>query len=168
VFLDETWFTTAMTRTHGYAPRGEPLIDSAPLRHWTRLTFVAGLTLDGMIAPRLFEGSINGKRFEDYLRHALVPHSRPGDLLVLDNLPAHKTQSVRMFLKQSGIAVRHLPPYSPDRNPIELAFSKLKRMARAAAERAIHSVKKLVRSLSNKLTPEECRNYITHCGYTLR
>jgi transposase len=167
IFLDETWFTTAMGRLYGYAPRGQRLVDTLPLGHWKRLTFVAGLTSDGMIAPRIFDGSMTGDRFEDYLRRALIPRSRPGDVLVMDNLPVHKTRSVRAVLKGSGIAVRYLPAYSPDRNPIEQAFSKLKRLARTAAERTGEGLKKLVRSLPRKLHPDECRNYVLHCGYQL-
>src|SRR6201999_3921265 len=109
IFLDETWFTTAMGRLYGYAPCGQRLFDALPLGHWKRLTFVAGLTADGMIAPRILDGSMTGDRFEDYLRRALIPRSRPGDVLVMDNLPVHKTRSVRAVLKEAGVAVRYLP-----------------------------------------------------------
>lgn len=165
VFLDETWFSTHMARLYGYAPSGERLHDAIPFRHWTTLTFVAGLTADGLIAPRVFQGSMTGLAFEDYLRKALFPTHRPGDVLILDNLASHKTRAVRSALKEAGYAVRYLPPYSPDRNPIEQAFSKLKRMARQAAERTVDGVKKLVRSLARKLKPDECANYIRNSGY---
>jgi transposase len=155
IFLDETWFTTAMGRLYGYAPCGERLVDALPLGRWTRLTFVAGLTPDGMIAPRVLNGSMTGDRFEDYLRRALLPKCRPGDVLILDNLRAHKTAPVRAVLKQAGIAVRYLPAYSPDRNPIEQAFSKLKHLARKAAERTVEGLKKLMRSLPRKIRPDE-------------
>ena len=165
IFLDETWFSTAMTRWYGYAPLGERLHDAVPFRRWTTLTFVAGLTSDGMIAPRVFQGAMNGLAFEDYLRRALIPKCRPGDVLILDNLASHKTRAVRATLNQAGLAVRYLPPYSPDRNPIEQAFSKLKRAARKAAERSVEGLKKLIRSAARKLRPVECQNYILHSGY---
>ena len=165
IFLDETWFSTAMTRLYGYAPLGERLHDAVPFRRWTTLTFVAGLTSDGMIAPRVFQGAMNGLAFEDYLRRALIPKCRPGDVLILDNLASHKTRAVRATLKDAGLAVRYLPPYSPDRNPIEQAFSKLKAAARKAAERSVEGLKKLVRSVARKLRPVECQNYILHSGY---
>ena len=154
-----------MTRLYGYAPLGERLRDAVPFRRWTTLTFVAGLTSDGMIAPRAFEGAMNGAAFEDYLRRALIPKCRPGDVLILDNLASHKTRAVRTTLEHAGLAVRYLPPYSPDRNPIEQAFSKLKAAARKAAERSVEGLKKLVRSAARKLRPVECQNYILHSGY---
>ena len=165
IFLDETWFSTAMGRLYGYAPLGERLHDAVPFRRWTTLTFVAGLTPEGMIAPRVFQGAMNGAAFEDYLRRVLIPKCRPGDVLILDNLASHKTRAVRTTLKHADLAVRYLPPYSPDRNPIEQAFSKLKRLARRAAERSVEGLKKLVRSVARKLRPVECQNYILHSGY---
>lgn len=168
IFLDETWFSTHMARLYGYAPSGERLRDAIPFRHWTTLTFVAGLTADGLIAPRVFRGSMTGSAFEDYLRRALIPTCRPGDVLVLDNLASHKTRAVRSALEEAGCTVRYLPAYSPDFNPIEQAFAKLKAMARKAAERTADGVKKLVRSLARKLKPGECANYIHHCGYPLQ
>ena len=165
IFLDETWFSTAMGRLYGYAPVGERLHDAVPLRHWATVTFVAGLTARGLIAPRAFQGPMTGAAFDDYLRRALLPRCRPGDVLVLDNLSSHKTRAVRATLAGAGLAVRYLPAYSPDRNPIEQAFSKLKRAARTAAERTVEGLTKLVRSLARKLRPAECRNYILHSGY---
>lgn len=165
IFLDETWFSTAMGRLYGYAPLGERLHDAVPFRRWTTLTFVAGLTCDGMIAPRVFPGAMNGAAFEDYLRRALIPKCRPGDVLILDNLASHKTRAVRATLKNAGLAVGYLPPYSPDRNPIEQAFSKLKSVARKMAERSVDGLKKLVRSIARKLRPIECQNYILNSGY---
>ena len=167
IFLDETWFSTAMARSHGHAPVGERLVDAVPLRHWTTATFVAGLTAGGLIAPRLLGGPMTGATFEDYLRRARLPAARPGDVLVLDNLAAHKTRGVRAALAAGGLAVRYLPAYSPDRNPIEQVFSKFKRLARSAAERSVEGLRKLVRSLARKLRPDECANYIHHAGYPL-
>lgn len=165
IFLDETWFTTAMGRGYGYAPRGHRLHAAVPLRRWTRLTFVAGLTAGGLIAPRVIDGSMNGDRFEDYVRRALLPVCRPGDVLILDNLSVHKTAAVRATLRAGGVAVRYLPAYSPDRNPIEPAFAKLKGLARKAAERTVDGVRALIRSLTRRLRPAECQNYIRHSGY---
>ena len=123
------------------------------------LSPVAGLTAAGLIPPRVFQGSTTGTAFENYLRKALFSTHRPGDVLISDNLASHKTRAVRSALREAGYAVRYLPPYSPDRNPIEQAFSKRKRTARTAAERTIDGVKKLVRSLARKLKPGECANY---------
>ena len=157
-----------MDRLSGYAPVGERLHDAVPFRRWTTLTFVAGLTADGLIGPRVFAGAMTGRAFDDDLRRALIPKCRPGDVFVLDNLSSHKTRAVRATLNQAGLAVRYLPAYSPDRNPIEQAFSKLKRLARAAAERSVEGLTLLVRSMARKLRPAECRTYILHAGYPLR
>jgi transposase len=168
VFLDETWLSTAMARLFGYAPRGERLHDAVPYRHWKTVTFVAGLSADGLLAPRVYDGPMNAASFEGYLAKALAPQMRPGDLLVMDNLAAHKAACVRAALDRCGIARLYLPPYSPDLNPIENAFSKLKGLMRGAAERTVDGLKNAVRKLLRCFDSEECRNYIRHCGYTLR
>lgn len=110
---------------------------------------------------------MTGGRFEDYLRRALIPQCRPGDVLVMDNLAVHKTRPVREILQNAAIKVRYLPPYSPDLNPIELVFSKMKHLVRSAAERTVEGLQRLVRAVSRKLQPSECRKCIEHCGYKL-
>ena len=165
IFLDETWFSKAMGRLSGSAPVGDRVHDAVPFRRWTTVTFVAGLTADGMIGPKVFEGAMSGRAFEDDLRRSPIPKCRPGDVLILDDLSSHKTRAVRATRNRAGLAVRHLPAYSPDRNPIEPAFSKFERLARTAAERSVEGLKKLVRSMARKVGPAECQNYILHSGY---
>lgn len=168
VFLDETWLSTAMARLFGYAPKGERLHDAVPYRHWKTVTFVAGLSADGLIAPKVYDGPMNAAAFEGYLTKVLAPQTRPGDLLILDNLAAHKASGVQAAFERCGLARLYLPPYSPDLNPIENAFSKLKRLMRGAAERTVDGLKKAVRKLLRSFHSDECINYITHCGYSLR
>ena len=164
IFLDETGFTTNMTRTHGYAPRGERLDAAAPAGHWRSTTFVGGLTADGFIAPMVLDGPMTGAAFVAYVDQVLAPEARPGDLLILDNLACHKTPAARAALARHGIDHLYLPPYSPDRNPIENAFSKLKRLARAAGERTVDGLWAGIGRWIDRFTPEECRNYFRHCG----
>lgn len=165
IFLDETWFTTNMVRLYGYAPRGQRIIATIPHGHYKKLTFVGGLTVDGMIATKAFVGSMTAGTFIEYIEDVLLPATRPGDLLIMDNLPAHKTASVQETLRAFGIAYQYLPPYSPDLNPIEKSFSKLKRLARKAAERTIDGLQKQVGNWVGSLRPEECVNYFKNAGY---
>jgi transposase len=154
-----------MTRLYGYAPRNERLVADVPHGHYLKLTFVAGLTTDGLIAPHRFVGSMNEARFLDYIQRVLAPATRPGDLLILDNLSSHKTAKVRRALSRRGIAVQYLPPFSPDLNPIEMAFSKLKRLARTAAARTLDALQVLVDRLATTMGKRESRNCIKHAGY---
>jgi transposase len=168
IFLDETWFSTAMTRLRGYAPRGQRLIDAVPHGHWKITTLVCGLTGRGLIAPMVLDGALDGDAFAAYVEHVLAKETRRGDLLILDNLPAHKTAAVRAALERCGIAHLYLPPYSPDLNPIENAFSKLKNLARSAAERTIEGLWSALGQLIDLLQPPECHNYFRHCGYATK
>ena len=167
IFLDETWLSTAMGRLYGYAPEGERLHDAVPYRHWKTITLVAGLSADGLVAPKVYDGPMNAATFETCLTRALAPQTRPGDLLILDNLASHKAAGVRAAFERCGLARLYLPPYSPDLNPIENTFSKLKRLMRRAAERTVDGLKRAVRKLMRQFDPAECLNYIRHCGYSL-
>jgi transposase len=166
IFLDETWFTTSMSRLYGYAPRGERLIDWLPYGHWKTTTFVGGLTKRGLIAPMVLDGAMDAAAFTAYIDQVLAKETRRGDLVILDNLPAHKTGGVRATFIRCGINVLYLPPYSPDLNPIENAFSKLKRLIRTAAERTVDALWSAIGSLIDSFSPRECRAYFRHCGYS--
>jgi transposase len=159
IFLDETWFTTSMARLAGYAPRGQRH------GHWQTTTFVAGLTADGFIAPMVLDGAMNTAAFVAYVDQVLAKEVRPGDLVVLDNLSSHKTPAAAAALRRHNIACLYLPPYSPDLNPIENAFSKLKRLVRSAAERTVDGLWAAIGRLIDEFRPAECRNYLRHSGY---
>jgi transposase len=154
-----------MARRYGYAPRGQRLTDRAPQGHWKVTTFVCGLTSRGLIAPMVLDGAMDGAAFAAYVEQVLAKETRGGDLVILDNLPAHKTAAVRAALGRCGIAYLYLPPYSPDFNPIEQAWSKLKGLARSAAERTVEGLWAALGQLIDLFRPPECRNYFRHCGY---
>lgn len=166
VFIDETWAKTNMTRTHGYAPRGERLVEAVPRGHWHTTTFVGALTVRGFVAPMAVDGAINGGLFRAYVEKVLAPELRPGDVVVLDNLGSHSVAGVRPAVERAGCRLLYLPPYSPDLNPIENAFSKLKGLLRKAAERAVEGLWAAIGRLLDRFRPDECRNYLRHCGYT--
>lgn len=165
VFLDETWAKTNMARPRGRAPRGRRLIAKVPHGHWKTTTFLAALRLEGMTAPTVIDGAINGELFLAYVQQQLVPTLRPGDIVVMDNLAAHKVAGVREAIESAGANVVYLPPYSPDFNPIELAFSKLKWLLRSAGERTVADLWNRLGQLLDHFPPRQCRNYFQHCGY---
>lgn len=165
VFVDETATTTNMARLRGRCPRGMRLIGRVPQAHWETLTFVAGLRHDGIVAPFLVEGPMNGEIFLTYLRQCLVPTLEPGDIVVIDSLKAHKVAGVREVIEASGATLRYLPRYSPDLDPIELPFSKLKTLLRKAAERSVLRLQRRIASLIPSFSPRECANYFSHAGY---
>jgi transposase len=165
VFVDETWAKTNMTRTHGRAPRGERLIARVPHGRWTTMTFLAGLRSEGIVAPCVIDGPINGSIFLAWVVQFLVPTLRVHDIVLLDNLGSHKGQRVRRAIREAGAHLLFLPPYSPDLNPIEQVFAKLKTLLRKADERSIAAVWHRIGSLLDQFTPDECANYITHAGY---
>jgi transposase len=165
VFLDECGVTTDLLRRYGRSPRGERLHDHTPCSHWQTHTVIAALRLEGLGAPAVFDGPIDTPSFLAYVEQVLVPTLRPGDVVVLDNLVVHKQPAVRAAIEGIGAHLRFLPPYSPDFNPIELAFAKLKAFLRAARPRTFDQVNALVATALGLFTPLECRNYVRHCGY---
>ena len=165
VFIDETWAKTNMTRTHGRALRGQRLVAAVPHARWTTMTFLAALRADGITAPGVFDGAINGCLFLAWVEQCLAPTLRPGDIVVLDNLGSHKGIEVRRAIRAAGAHLLFLPPYSPDLNPIEMVFAKLKTLLRKADERSIAAVWQRIGSLLNQFSPNECANYIRHAGY---
>jgi transposase len=165
VFIDETWASTAMARTHGRAPRGERLRMGVPFGHWKTTTFVAGLRLAGIMAPMVLDGPINQRAFETYVDQILVPELKPGDIVIMDNLSSHKSPAVRTAIEAAGAELRFLPPYSPDFNPIEKAFAKLKALLRKAAERTVDGLWRTIGTLIDLFTPAECANFFTAAGY---
>jgi transposase len=167
VFIDETWASTNMARRHGRCPRGERLQVGVPHGHWKTTTFVGALTLRGFIAPWVLNGPINADAFETYVEKVLVPELRKGDIVVMDNLSSHKGSGVRTLIEAAGAQLRYLPPYSPDLNPIENAFSKLKAMLRKAAERTMDGLWTQIGRLLDLFLPDECKNYFTAAGYVL-
>ena len=165
VFVDETWTSTNMTRTRGRALGGVRLVMAAPLGHWKTTTFVAGLRAEGVVAPVVVDGAIDGDLFVAYVRQQLAPALRPGDVVVTDDLACHKRAGVREAVERAGCRLLYLPPYSPDLNPIELAFSKLKALLRKAGERTVDGLWRLLGRLVDAFPPEECRRYLSHSGY---
>ena len=165
VFIDETWASTNMARTRGRAPRGKRLRASIPHGHWKTTTLVAGLRNTGMVAPMVLDGPINGAAFQAYVDQVLVPELKPGDVVVMDNLGSHKGADVRASIEAAGASLLYLPPYSPDFNPIESAFAKLKALLRKAAERTIDGLWATIGRLVLTFTPTECANYFAAVGY---
>jgi transposase len=165
IFIDETGTNTAMARLRGRAKRGTRLIGKVPHGHWKTMTFLAGLRHDGIIAPFVIDCPMNGDIFQSWIDQCLVPTLTQGDIVVMDNLPAHKRDTVRKAIEEAGAILLYLPPYSPDLNPIEMAFSKLKAMLRKAAERSIDDLWKRIGKIIDTFTAQECQNFFTHSGY---
>ena len=165
VFIDETWASTNMARKNGRAPRGERLRASVPHGHWKTTTFVAGLRLSGLTAPMVLDGPINSLWFQAYVDQVLAPTLSPGDIVVMDNLGSHKGAGVRGAIEAVGATLLYLPPYSPDFNPIEKAFSKLKALLRKAAERSVDALWNRIGALLEEFTPNECANFFAAAGY---
>src|SRR3569833_1350759 len=158
VFIDETWAKTNMTPTHGRCRRGQRLIARVPFGHGKTSTFVAALRWDGVTAPAVFDGPINGCKFTAYVNQVLVPSLRPGDIVVLDNLGSHKGAAARQAIECAGAELRFLPPYSPDLNPIEQVFAKLKTLLRRAAPRSRHALWQNIGQLLDRFPAAECQN----------
>jgi len=154
-----------MARRYGWAPRGRRLRVGLPHRHWKTTTFVAGLRLNGVVAPMVLDGPINGAAFQAYVDQVLVPELKPGDIVIMDNLGSHKGPSVRAAIEAGGASLLYLPPYSPDLNPIESAFAKLKALLRKAAERTVEGLWTAIGHLLDAFTPQECANYFAAAGY---
>lgn len=165
VFIDETWAKTNMARTHGWHRRGEPLRAKVPHGHWKTMTFLAALRCDQITAPFVLDGPINGESFKAYLEQVLVPTLRRGDIVVMDNLGSHKGSAIRRAIRAAGARLLFLPPYSPDLNPIEQVFAKLKTLLRKAEERTVDGVWQRIGRLLQCFTPTECANYLRNAGY---
>ena len=154
-----------MVRTHGRAPRGERLVCAVPAGHWHTTTFLCGLRHDGLVAPLVMDCAVNGAVFLAYVEQMLAPTLGPGDLVVLDNLSSHKVAGVRDAIEARGASLLYLPPYSPDLNPIEQVFSKLKRLLRTEAARTMDALWTAIGRLLDQFSPAECGRYLRHCGY---
>lgn len=165
VFIDETGTSTNMARLKGRCRRGERLIGKVPHGHWKITTFVAGLRCDAITAPLVIDSPMNSAIFKAYLEQCLVPSLQPGDIVVMDNLSSHKSQEVRDIIEAAGASLLYLPPYSPDFNPIELAFSKLKAHLRKSAERSIPALWDRIGAILDTFSAVECQNFFSHAGY---
>ena len=165
MFVDETAAKTNMARLRGRAGRGQRLNAPLPWGHWKTTTFLAGLRLDGLGAPMVIDGAVNGAVFRAYAQQVLAPGLRPGDIVVMDNLPAHKVAGVRQAIHAKGAFVLYLPAYSPDLNPIEQAFAKLKALLRKAAARSKEELWQAIATALDQFSPAECRNYFLNAGY---
>lgn len=165
VFIDETGASTKMARLYGRSKRGTRCRAPIPHGHWKTTTFVGALRLKGMTAPMVLDGAMHGAAFLAYVEQGLVPTLKPGDIVIMDNLPAHKPTAVRQAIEKAGAELRFLPPYSPDFNPIEMAFSKLKAFLKGISARTVNDLWDAIAQAVDIFTPNECRNFFTAAGY---
>lgn len=165
MFIDECGTSTKMARMYGRAPRGARCRAPVPHGHWKTTTFVGALRLSGVTAPMTLDGAMGGAAFLTYAERVLAPTLRPGDVVVMDNLPAHKLPAVRAAIERTGARLALLPPYSPDFNPIEMAFSKIKTRLRKAAARTLPDLREAIHDAIDAVTPNDCRAYFTATGY---
>jgi transposase len=165
VFIDETGASTNLARKNGRCRRGRRLRAAVPHGHYKTITLVASIRLSGLIATKVFDRPINAALFEDWVEQCLVPTLSPGDIVVMDNLSSHKGPKVEQLIKAAGAELRYLPPYSPDMNPIEKAFSKLKAYLRKIAERTVAGLMRALETCADIFKPAECKNYFNACGY---
>lgn len=165
VFLDEFGVNTHMVRTHALAPVGERAVCHVPHGHWKTISTIAAMTLRGMIAAASFDGATDTETFLLFVRDELVPQLQPGQIVIMDNLPAHKSPKVDQLIEAVGCRVMRLPPYSPDFNPIEMAISKMKRLLRSMSRRTVDALFDAIDIALRQVQPNEAVNYITHCGY---
>ena len=165
VFIDETGATTDMARVYGRGPVGERVIGKVPYGHWKTTTFVAGLRADQVIAPFVVDQPMNGVIFRAYVEQCLVPALAAGDIVVMDNLGAHKVEGIREAIEAKGARLLYLPPYSPDLNPIEQLFAKLKALLRKAKKRTLPALWDAIGELLDRFSPAECTNYMRNSGY---
>ena len=168
LFIDETWAKTNMTRLRGRAPLGERLIGKVPHGHWKTTTLIAALDSRGMRCATTVDGAVNRDVFEAFVEQVLVPTLHVGDIVVMDNLSSHKGRRVRTMIESTGAALLFLPPYSPDLNPIELAFAKLKQLLRSAGHRTMKDLWQDVQRMLDLITADEAANFLRHCGYVLQ
>lgn len=165
VFIDETWAKTNMAPLRGWCARGKRLTAKVPHGHWRTLTFIAALRVDRLDAPCVIDGPINGEAFRAYIEQILVPALSPGDIVIMDNLGSHKGRAVRGAIRAAGARLFFLPPYSPDLNPIEQVFAKLKALLRKARERTVEATWRRIGRLIERFAPTECANYFRNAGY---
>jgi transposase len=168
VFIDETWAKTNMTRLRGRATAGQRLVAKVPHGHWKTTTLIAALGQSGMRCATTVDAAVNRDVFEAFVEQVLLPSLKSGDVVVMDNLSSHKGARVRQLIESVGASVLYLPPYSPDLNPIELAFAKLKQLMRSAAHRTIDALWNDVQRMLDLITPHDAAGFYRHCGYTLR
>jgi len=164
----ETWAKTNMTRLRGRAPRGERLIDKTPHGHWMTTTLIAALGITGLRCSTVVNGAVNGDVFVAFIEQVLAPELKPGDIVIMDNLSSHKVARVRQLIDATGAALRYLPPYSPDLNPIENVFSKIKQRLRRLAHRTRDTLWNAMQSVLDQVTPSDAINCYRHAGYTLQ
>ncbi len=165
VFVDESGFTTNMVRRYGRCPIGQRLLAKAPHGHWRTTTFIAALRSDGLGAPMTLDGPMNGETFRAWTEQFLAPVLKPGDIVVMDNLPSHKVSGIREAIETQGAFLLYLPPYSPDLNPIEQVFAKFKAALRKAAARSVTKLWREIAKTLKTFPPQECAAYLKHCGY---
>lgn len=168
IFIDETWAKTNMARLRGRAPIGQRVIDHIPHGHWNTTTLIAALGIDGIRCSTTVDGAVNADVFEAFVEQVLTPQLRPGEVVVMDNLACHKRQRTRALIESAGAHVEFLPPYSPDLNPIENVFAKIKQLLRSLACRSRDALWQTMQSVLDQLTPTEAANCFHHCGYPLQ
>ncbi len=168
IFIDETWAKTNMIRLRGRAPRGQRLVDKTPHGHWQTTTLIAALGIDGMQCSTVVDGAVNGDVFEAFVEQVLVPQLKPGDIVIMDNLSSHKRACIRERIEATQAELRYLPPYSPDLNPIELIFSKIKQLLRTLQARTQDALWKSMQAVLDQVTPSDAFNCFRHAGYSLR
>ena len=168
IFIDETWAKTNMTRRYGRAPIGQRLIDKTPHGHWQTTTLIAALGIEGVRCSTLVDGAVNGDVFESFVQQVLVPELRPGDVVIMDNLSSHKRIRTRELIERAGARLVFLPPYSPDLNPIEMIFAKVKQLLRSLACRTRDALWQAMQSVLDQVTSTDAVNCFQHCGYSLQ
>ena len=167
IFIDETWAKTNMTRLRGRAPRGERLIDKTPHGHWKTTTLIAALGIEGMQCSTVVDGAVNGDVFEAFVEQVLVPQLQSGDIVIMDNLSSHKRARIRELIEARQAELKYLPPYSPDLNPIEMVFSKIKQLLRTLACRTQTALWQSMQAVLEAVTPSDATHCFRHAGYTL-
>lgn len=165
IFLDESGFTTKMARRYGRALCGKRVVDAVPHGHWKTTTLIAGLRQNGLTAPAVFDGAMDGQCFRTYIVEILVPTLRAGDIVIMDNLSCHKMSGIEEAITATGATLLYLPPYSPDLNPIEQVFAKLKQLLRSAAKRTLDELWTAIGDSLSLISPDECLRYFKNCGY---
>lgn len=166
IFIDETWAKTNLARLRGRAPRGQRLVDQVPQGHWKTTTLIAALDMDGVRCSMVVDGAVNADIFEAFVQQVLLPQLEVGDVVVLDNLSSHKRRATRQIIEASGAQLLFLPPYSPDLNPIEQVFAKLKARLRKAAARSLDDLIAAIADALRRFRPDECANYLASAGYS--